>query len=184
MTMNEIAESKGKELRSTVNSIGELNLQDEDHQKYLTFKVSDGIYGVGIDDVKEIIEYSTVTRVPLTAAFIRGVINLRGNVVPVVDLAIRIDKQSQEVSKRTCIIVVELEANGEKSDVGFVVDTVNAVLDIPEENIEPSPQFGADIRSDFIGGMGKVNEGFVVLLELARVLSIDELSQLTENMEI
>lgn len=180
--MNEIAKAEREEPVSTGNALGKLQLQDEDQQKYLTFNVGDSIYGVGIDDVKEIIEYPAITRVPLTATFIRGVINLRGNVVPVVDLAVRIDKQCQELSKRTCIIVVELETDGEKSDIGFVVDSVKAVLDIPDEEIEPSPAFGAEIRSDFIGGMGKVDKEFIILLELDKVLSIDELSQLTENL--
>lgn len=180
--MDKIAKAEGKPTVSVGNTLAELQLQDEGQHKYLTFHVSDGIYGVGIDDVKEIIEYSTITRVPLTAAFIRGVINLRGNVVAVVDLAVRIDKQRQEPSKRTCIIVVELDADGEKSEVGFVVDSVNAVLDIPDEQIEPAPAFGADIRSDFISGMGKVKNDFVVLLSLDKVLSVDELSQLAKNL--
>lgn len=179
--MNEITsrEDEGQLLATTENGLAD-KAHDEDRIKYLTFNVCGGIYGVGISAIKEIIEYPSLTRVPMTPPFIRGVINLRGNVVPVIDMAVRLGKESQAASKRTCVIIVELDSDDEKTDVGFVVDAVNAVVDIPDEDIEAAPAFGADIRTDFIIGMGKRNDNFVVVLGLERVLSIDELAKLTE----
>ncbi len=146
--------------------------------KYLTFKVGDELFGAEIDNINEIIECSEMTRVPLTPSHIRGVSNLRGNVVPIIDLAVRLGKEPGETTKRTCIIIVEMEDDGEKMDIGFVVDEVDEVLDIPANAIEPAPQFGAAIRSEYINGMGKLNGQFVILLLLHEVLSINELSQL------
>ncbi len=181
--MNEIKNSEAEaQLPATMEGDGDVYLQDNESLKYLTFNVSGGIYGVAISGVKEITEYPSLTRVPMTPAFIRGVINLRGNVVPVIDLAVRLGKASQEASNRSCVIIVEIEADDEKTDIGIVVDAVTAVIDIPNEDIEVAPAFGAEIRSDFISGMGKRNEKFVVLLELERVLSIDELAELTESL--
>jgi len=151
--------------------------------KYLTFIVNNEIYGSDVDCVKEIIEYGAITKVPLTPAYLRGVINLRGNVVPVVDLANRLNKQSNKVGKRTCIIIVEMQSEGKEDivDIGFVVDEVDEVMDIPDSQITVVPQFGTDIRPDFISGMGKIEEKFVVLLQLEVVLSIAELASLVEQ---
>ncbi|GMR16661.1 MAG: chemotaxis protein CheW [Gammaproteobacteria bacterium] len=146
--------------------------------KFLTFKVAGELFGTEIDNVNEIIEYSEMTRVPLTPPHIKGVSNLRGNVVPVIDLAVRLGKEPGETTKRTCIIIVEMDDDGEKMDIGFIVDEVDEVLDIHADTIEPAPQFGADIRSEYINGMGKLNGQFVILLLLHEVLSIKELSQL------
>jgi len=150
-------------------------------QKYLTFIIDGKDYGTDIDNIKEIIEYGSITHVPLTPPHIRGVCNLRGNVIPVIDLAVRLDKTANKVSKRTCIIIVELEDNDEVMDIGFVVDEVDEVMDISAAQIEAAPQFGADIRSDFINGMGQVDGKFVILLSLEDVLSIQELSELIIN---
>ncbi|GMR16880.1 MAG: chemotaxis protein CheW [Gammaproteobacteria bacterium] len=150
-------------------------------RKYLTFKVDEEDYGTDIDNIKEIIEYGAMTRVPLTPPHIRGVCNLRGNVIPIIDLAVRLDKTVNEVTKRTCIIIVELQDNDEIMDIGFVVDEVDEVMDISAAQIEAAPQFGADIRSDFITGMGQVDGKFVILLSLEDVLSITELSELIIN---
>lgn len=146
--------------------------------KYLTFKVGGELFGAEIDNINEIIEYSEMTRVPLTPAHIRGVSNLRGNVVPIIDLAVRLGKEPSESTKRSCIIIVEMEDDGDRMDIGFVVDEVDEVLDIHEDDIEPAPQFGTDIRSEYINGMGRLNNQFVILLLLHEVLSINELSQL------
>lgn len=148
--------------------------------KYLTFFLSDSVYGVGIDLVKEIIEFDGITNVPMTPDYIRGVINLRGSVVPVVDLGARLGKETKEVTKRTCIIIIEMMVDNESSDIGFVVDLVNEVVDISSEFIEPAPSFGADIRIDFIAGMARFDKDFTVLLDLENVLSIEELSELGE----
>ncbi|MDH3325429.1 MAG: chemotaxis protein CheW [Gammaproteobacteria bacterium] len=149
--------------------------------KYLTFNVNGDVYGSEIDYIQEIIEYGAITRVPLTPKYLRGVINLRGNVVPVIDLAIRLGKEASQVTKRTCIIIVEMKSiDDEVVDIGFVVDEVDEVLDIAADNIAAPPQFGSDIRTDFILGMGKLSGKFVVLLQLEEVLSIAELADLVE----
>ena len=110
--------------------------------------------------------------------FIRGVINLRGSVVPVVDLSVRFGRNKTEISRRTCIVIIEVEGDGEKHDIGVMVDSVSEVLEIPRSEIEPPPAFGAKIRVDFIHGMGKVAGKFVIILDANKVLSVDELSML------
>jgi len=162
-------------LAETNELIGKI---EDTGDKYLTFKVDGKIFGTEIDNINEIIEYSDMTRVPLTPPHIRGVSNLRGNVVPIIDLAVRLGKEPRDITKRSCIIIVEMDDDGEKMNIGFVVDEVDEVLDIHADNIEPAPQFGADISSEFINGMGKLDSGFVVLLLLDEVLSIEGLSQL------
>ncbi|MBI1398325.1 MAG: chemotaxis protein CheW [Betaproteobacteria bacterium] len=146
--------------------------------QYLTFVLGGETYAVGILRIKEIIEYGALTSVPMMPSFIRGVINLRGAVVPVVDLQARFGKTSTQVARRTCIVILEIESNGESQDIGVLVDAVNAVLDIAEADIEPPPSFGTGIRPDFVEGMGKIDGRFVIILDLSRVLSIDELARL------
>lgn len=148
--------------------------------QYLTFMLSGEMFAIGILAIKEIIEYANLTTVPMMPACIRGVINLRGAVVPVMDLAARFGKASTAVTKRTCIVIVEVEAGEERQDVGVVVDAVNEVLDIAAADIEPPPSFGAKIRTDFIRGMGKINDRFVILLDVNQVLSVDEVGSLAE----
>ncbi len=171
----------GSQLPSVVGA-GDLQGNSENNkmvaQKYLTFKIAGEVYGTDIDSIQEIIEYGAMTHVPLTPPHIRGVSNLRGNVIPIVDLAVRLDKHVHEVSKRTCIIIVELQDGDETLDIGFVVDEVDEVLDIEPDQIEAAPQFGTDIRSDFVKGMGKLDGQFVILLFLDEVLSVKELSEL------
>jgi purine-binding chemotaxis protein CheW len=145
-------------------------------QQHLTFMLGGEMFAMGILTVKEIIEYANLTEVPMMPACIRGVINLRGAVVPVVDLAVRFGRAAAPVTKRTCIVIVEVTANGERQVVGVVVDAVNEVLDIPASEIEPPPSFGARLRTDFIQGMGKVNNKFVILLDVNHVLALDELA--------
>jgi len=110
--------------------------------------------------------------------FIRGVINLRGAVVPVVDLSARFGRKRTDITRRTCIVIIEVESDAEKHDVGVVVDSVSEVLEIPAGEIEPAPSFGAKIRADFIAGMGKVNGKFVIILSVNNVLSLDDLAVL------
>jgi purine-binding chemotaxis protein CheW len=147
-------------------------------QQYLTFTVTGELFGVAIVSIKEIIEYRATTEVPMMPDFMRGIINLRGRVVPAIDLAVRFGRARSEVTARSCIVIVEVEQNGERHDLGVVVDAVSAVADIADADIEPPPTFGARLRSDFITGMGKIGEKFVILLDVSRVLSIDELSTL------
>ena len=138
------------------------------------------MFAVGILNIKEIIEYGSLTEVPMMPSFIRGVINLRGSVVPVVDLSARFGRNSTEVSRRTCIVIIEVDAGeGVKHDIGVTVDSVSEVLEIPPGEIEPPPAFGAKVRSDFISGMGKVAGKFVIILNADKVLSVDELAELS-----
>lgn len=151
-----------------------------EQKQYLTFMLGGEMFAIGILGIKEIIEYAGLTEVPMMPECIRGVINLRGAVVPVMDLSARFGKPASAVTKRTCIVIVEVETDGERQDMGVVVDAVNAVLEIPASEIEPPPAFGARIRTDFIEGMGKVNGKFVILLSINRVLSIEEIGALAQ----
>jgi purine-binding chemotaxis protein CheW len=149
-----------------------------DVQQYLTFALGSEMFAVGTLSVKEIIEYGQMTVVPMMPGFIRGVINLRGAVVPVIDLAARFGRSETVITRRTCIVIVEVPNEDGQQDIGVVVDAVSAVLEIAPADIEPVPAFGAKIRSDFIAGMGKVAGRFVILLEVGKVLSIDEIAAL------
>lgn len=147
-------------------------------QQYLTFSLSGEMFAVGILHVKEIIEYGNLTEIPMMPAFIRGVINLRGAVVPVIDLTARFEGRRSEVGRRTCIVIVEVREGEFTHDIGIMVDAVSEVLEIPGSEIEPPPAFGAKIRTDFILGMGKVGGKFVIVLNIDRVLSVEEIGAL------
>ncbi len=149
-------------------------------KKFLTFLMANEKYGLEILKVREIIGIMDVTPVPTTPAFVRGVINLRGKVIPVVDLRLKFGMESKEDTQRTCIIVVHLAREGQEMIMGIIVDEVSEVLDIDQDQIEPPPSFGADIRTDFILGMGKVNQRVVTMLDIDRVLSEREIA-LVEN---
>ena len=147
--------------------------------QYLTFMLAGEVFAIGILSIKEIIELHGLTEVPMMPACVRGVINLRGAVVPVVDLLARFGRPSSEVTKRSCIVIVEIEADGERQVIGVMVDAVNEVLEIAPDEIEPAPAFGARLRSEFIQGMGKVRGKFVILLNVDAVLAMgDVLPQL------
>jgi purine-binding chemotaxis protein CheW len=149
--------------------------------QYLTFMLGGESFGIGIMAVKEIIEFAGITEVPMMPDSIRGVINLRGAVVPVMDLAARFGRPQTVAGKRTCIVIVELEGDGERQLTGVVVDAVSAVLDIPAADIEAAPSFGTRIRGDFIAGMGKVNGRFVILLNVDSVLALAGLPDLAAD---
>ncbi len=151
-----------------------------DQKQYLTFMLGTEMFSINILCIKEIIWYAGLTEVPMMPACIRGVINLRGAVVPVMDLSARFGRPSAPVGKSTCIVIIEVaaQAGGERQNVGVVVDAVQAVLEIPSTEIEPPPNFGAKIRGDFIEGIGKVGGKFVILLNVENVLSAEEIGQL------
>ena len=146
--------------------------------QYLTFMLAGEMFAIGILAIKEIIEHGSLTPVPMMPASVRGVINLRGAVVPVMDLLARFGKPPSPVTKRSCIVIVEVANDEERQVIGVAVDAVNEVLDIAPADIEPPPSFGARIRSDFIHGMGKVKGKFVILLDLDHALSMDEMAAL------
>jgi len=148
--------------------------------QYLTFLVSKERLGININDVNEIIEISNMTRVPMTPDYIRGVINLRGSVVPVIDLSARLGHQSSDIGKRSCIVLVEVFSDDGMQSLGMLVDQVDEILEIPAENIQPAPEFGSNIRTEFIQAMGRVDDDFIILLDISRVLSVTELAQLQQ----
>lgn len=152
-------------------------------QQYLTFLLRDECFGLGIETVREIIEYGQLTAVPLMPDFVRGVINLRGDIVPVIDLSIRLGRSPLEVHKRSCIIILEIPFEEHFVVLGAAVDSVNEVLDIEASQIEPPPSFGARLKAQFIQGVVNVEQNFVVLLHGDKVLSIDELASLIENVK-
>jgi purine-binding chemotaxis protein CheW len=148
--------------------------------KYLTFALGKEEYGLEILKVREIIGYMDITAVPRTPSYVRGVINLRGQVISVVDLRAKFDMDRAERTEQTCIIVVEINRDGRKLNTGIVVDKVSEVLNIASEAVEEAPTFGATVNTDFILGMGKIGQSVKILLDIDRVLSSDEITQLTE----
>jgi len=148
---------------------------DPTQSQYLTFFIAEEEYGIRILRVKEIIRYDTVTRVPSTPRWIRGVLNLRGIVVPVVDLAIKFGIRETPIARHTCVVIVEANLEGERTLMGVVADQVSQVLDLPPQEIGAPPAFGPRIRVDYILGMGRVGKRFVHILDIDGVLSAGEL---------
>lgn len=147
--------------------------------QYLLFLLGGEPFGIDIAHVKEIIEYGQLTEIPMTPDFIRGVINLRGSVVPVIDLAARFGRSPAKIVRHTCIVIVEVShGEGERQDIGVVVDSVSEVREITTDDIESAPTFGTRIRTDFIAGMARISQRFVILLNADRVLSTDEIAEL------
>ncbi len=166
---------------ATAEINNELMAESSDMSQYLTFYLQDEMFGLNIRPIKEISEYGKVTPVPMMPDYVRGVVNLRGNVVPVLDLPVRFGWEPSPLNKRSCIVIVELVSDdGTALEMGIVIDSVSEVLDIPNSNIGAAPSFGAKIRTEFISGMGKVDDNFIVLLNASKVLSTDELSLLEE----
>lgn len=151
----------------------------EQHQ-YLTFLLAGEEYAIGILEVKEIIEYDTVTAVPRTPKWIRGVINLRGSVVPVVDLAVKFGLDQKPVTKTTCIVIVETHYDHQSTTMGVIADAVSQVMDIASGDVQEVPDFGTRIQVDYLQGMAQLGKKFVLLLDIGRVLSGDEALDLTE----
>jgi purine-binding chemotaxis protein CheW len=151
--------------------------------KYLTFALGKEEYGLEILKVREIIGYMDITAVPKTPSYVRGVINLRGQVISVVDLRAKFGMEAAQRTDETCIIVVEIKSGDRKLSTGIIVDRVSEVLNIPGENIEEPPTFGASVATDFILGMGKIWQAVKILLDIDRVLAKDEIAQLTNIKE-
>ena len=149
--------------------------------KYLTFSLSDEEYGLGIIKVKEIIGMMAITSVPRTPEFIKGVINLRGKVIPVMDLRLKFSMEPIPYSDRTCIIVVEVDSNESTVLIGIVVDSVSEVLNINEDEIEETPTFGTSLNTEYILGMAKIEGGVKILLDIDKVLSTEEIATLEKT---
>lgn len=150
-------------------------------EKYLTFSLKEEEYGIGILKVKEIIGMMPITSVPRTPEFVKGVVNLRGKVIPVIDLRLKFEMESIPYSERTCIIVVEIDSESETVLIGIVVDAVSEVLNIRGEEIEDSPAFGTKLDTDYILGMAKMEGGVKILLDIDRVLSTVEIKALEKT---
>jgi purine-binding chemotaxis protein CheW len=143
--------------------------------QYLSFLICGDEYGVGVLRVKEILEYESVTRVPRTTTCIRGVMNLRGSVVPVVDLAAKMGLPPSPITNRTCIVVLEVQTGGEQLVLGVVADSVSQVVELRAEDLERPPSFGTRLAVEYLTGIGKAGGKFVLLLDVDRVLSPGEL---------
>jgi purine-binding chemotaxis protein CheW len=144
--------------------------------QYLGFFSGEEEYAISILRVKEILQYEATTRVPGTPPSIRGVINMRGSVVPVVDLAVRLGLPESRVSKRTCIVIVEVDLEGEPTVIGLMVDSVSQVIDLGSDDIQPPPPFGPRVRIDYLIGMGRLGQRLILLLDIDRVLSATEIA--------
>jgi len=163
-------------MQQAENTIDINEIHSDEVEQYLTFLLGGKTYGLAILNIKEIIEYGEITEVPMTPDFISGVINLRGSVVPVIDLSQRFSGQSIEQTKRTSIIILEVRNDDLKIEIGITVDMVNEVLDIHPAEIEKAPSLGDQIQTSFISGMAKVGGKLLILLNIENILSIDELS--------
>ena len=153
---------------------------EEREGKYLTFTLADEEYGIGILKIKEIIGMMTVTTVPQTPEFVKGVINLRGKVIPVIDLRLRFGMESMDYTERTCIIVVEIDGTAGTVQIGIVVDSVSEVLNIKADEIEDTPTFGTRLNTDYILGMAKMEGSVKILLDINRVLKAEEVELLDQ----
>ena len=153
---------------------------EQDVQQYLTFMIGGEEYAVSLLRVKEIIEYDTVTEIPKTPEWVRGVINLRGNVVPVIDLAVKFRLAPSVAGKLTCIVITEIECEGEATVMGVMADSVRQVIDLKPQDIEPPPAFGTRVKVDYLVGMARSGKKFCLLLDTEKVLSTDELLELPD----
>jgi purine-binding chemotaxis protein CheW len=147
---------------------------------YLTFKLGGEEFGAHVSQVLNILEMTKITDVPQSPDYMKGVINLRGMVLPVIDTRIKFGLPETEYTNNTCIVVMDLEMDDDTIHIGAIVDEVVSVLEIEDNQIEPPPSIGNKYRSDFISGMAKVDENFIMLLDMQRVLDQDEISQITE----
>lgn len=148
--------------------------------QYLTFTLADELYAIDIARVWEVLDYVPITRVPRTPEFLLGIINLRGKAVPVADLRLKFGLEKTERTVHTCIIIVELDVDGEKTIMGALADSVQEVFEIAPGDIEPPPKMGARVRTEFIQGMAKHNEQFVIIIDVNKVFSAEEMSMVQE----
>jgi purine-binding chemotaxis protein CheW len=156
---------------------------EQDVHQYLTFMIRSEEYAISLLKVKEIIEYDTVTQVPKTPEWIRGVINLRGSVVPVIDLAVKFRQTPSVAGKLTCIVITELQSGDEAAVMGIMADSVRQVIDLRPQDIEEPPTFGTRVKVDYLLGMARSGKKFCLLLDTEKVLSTDELLELPDSAE-
>src|SRR5713226_1195468 len=156
-------------------------ITERDVQQYLTFMIGAEEYAVSLLKVKEIIEYDTITEVPKTPQWVRGVINLRGSVVPVIDLAVKFRQSPSVTGKLTCIVITEVECEGEATVMGVMADSVRQVIDLKPQEIEEPPSFGTRVKVDYLLGMARAGKKFCLILDTEKVLSTDELLELPDS---
>lgn len=144
--------------------------------QYLTFRLEDEIFALDISKVREVLDFTSITKVPRTPEFMRGVINLRGSVVPVVDMRLKFGMSITERTVNTCIIIVEISVDGDTTVLGALADSVQEVIELEPQQIEPAPRIGTRLKTDFIRGMGKRDEQFVIILDIDKIFSVDELA--------
>ena len=144
--------------------------------QYLTFKLDDEVFALDIGKVREVLDFTTLTRVPRTPEFMRGVINLRGNVVPVVDLRLKFGMSKTEKTVNTCIVIVEVTLDNETTILGALADSVQEVLDLGPDHIEPAPKIGTRLNTEFIKGMGKRDKEFIIILDIDKIFSTNEIA--------
>jgi len=156
-------------------------METSNANQFLTFTLDDEQYAIGVAKVREVLEYTKITRLPRTAVFMKGIINLRGTGVPVIDLRLKFGLIETPVTKDTSIIVMEVDSGEGKVVVGALADAVHEVVEIDETAIEPAPRFGTRLAAEFIRGVGKRDEGFVILLDIDRVFNADEVSLLAQT---
>lgn len=149
-------------------------------KQYLTFKLAHETFAVDVAKVREILDFVSITKVPRTPEFMRGVINLRGSVVPVVDMKLKFGMEMTEKTVNTCIIVMEVTIGEETTVVGALADSVQEVLELEPADIEPPPRIGMKLDIDFISGMGKLGEEFVIILDTDKIFSFEEVEALGE----
>ena len=155
----------------------------EESNSYLTFKLGEEEFGAHVSQVLNILEMTKITAVPKTPDYMKGVINLRGSVLPVIDTRIKFGLPETDYTSNTCIVVMDLELNDDTVHIGAIVDEVLSVIEIEEEQIEPPPGIGNKYKSEFIYGMAKVEENFVMLLDMQKVLSFEEMSDISQRAE-
>lgn len=148
--------------------------------QYLTFKLDEEVFALDISTVREVLDFTKITKVPQTPDFMLGVINLRGSVMPVVDMRLKFGLSKAETTVNTCIIIVEIELDGEITMLGALVDSVQEVKELDADQIEPPPRIGTRLNTKFIKGMGKQDEGFLIIVEIAKVFSVEELAMAQE----
>lgn len=144
--------------------------------QYLTFKLDDEVFALDITKVREVLDFTTVTKVPCTPEFMRGVINLRGSVVPVVDLRLKFGMTKTEKTVNTCVIIVEVAVDNETTVLGALADSVQEVMDLEPDHIEPAPKIGTRLNTEFITGMGKRDSTFIIILDVDKIFSTEELA--------
>jgi purine-binding chemotaxis protein CheW len=149
-------------------------------RQYLTFQLGEEIFAIDVANVREILEFNSVTRVPKSPEYMRGVINLRGSVVPVFDMRLKFGMTGTERTINTCIVVVEVSYEGEDIIIGALVDSVQEVFELEADQIEPAPKIGTHLRTEFIRGMGKKDETFIIILDIDKVFSIEEITSIQE----